>query len=49
MQLHRYKQLIIRVLQDYTETRVFGTNNALVRKEVCSFNYSLLPIFNANE
>ena len=49
MQLLRYKQLIIRVLQDYTENRIFGTNNALTRKEVCSFIYSLLAIFNANE
>ena len=48
MQLHRYKHLIIKELQDYAKNRIFGTNNALTRKEVCSFNYSLLPIFNAN-
>ena len=49
MQLHQYKHLIIRELQDYTKNRIFGTNNALTRKEVCSFNYSLWAIFNANE
>ena len=49
MQLHRYKHLIIKELQDYAKNRIFGTNNALTRKEVCSFNYSLLAIFNANE
>ena len=48
MPLHRYKHLIIKELQDYAKNRIFGTNNALTRKEVCSFNYSLLPIFNAN-